>query len=130
MNSCSSLLFSMIIHCKNGLLSCSSPMVVKGPWPGNTTVSSGNGKRYCAIELNNVSVSPPGKSVLPILPANNVSPTKAHECRKLVIESKERLNYICDLVNKPPANHTSSYRRRSAICLYASGMSLANTQTA
>ena len=50
-------------------------MVVIGPWPGYTLASSPNGNRTPRIELKSVAWSPPGKSVRPMDPANNVSPT-------------------------------------------------------
>src|SRR5690606_24432194 len=60
----------------NGLYRFSSPMVVAGPCPGYTFVSSGNVYSFSRMERANWSKSPPGKSVRPMEPWNNVSPAK------------------------------------------------------
>ena len=45
-----------------------------GPWPGTTTVSSGRASTFSCSELMIFCIDPPGRSVRPMLPANNVSP--------------------------------------------------------
>src|SRR5581483_3181158 len=60
---------------RNGLLCRSAPMVVWGPCPASTIVSSGSSmvrRRDAAMATS----SPPGRSVRPIDPANNRSPEK------------------------------------------------------
>jgi alanine-synthesizing transaminase len=75
-----SLRSSLIIlgfHCLsviNGFVSRSSPIVVAGPWPGTTITSSGRDMSVPCNEAMILSIEPPGRSVLPILPANKVSP--------------------------------------------------------
>ena len=59
----------------------SRPIVVGWPWPEWTTVSSGNVNSTFLIDESSVCMSPPGRSVRPIDPANNVSPT--NEVRSL-----------------------------------------------
>jgi len=54
-----------------------SPMLVVGPWPGCTTVSSGRAINLPRSESKMASIEPPHKSVLPILPAKSVSPAKS-----------------------------------------------------
>src|SRR5579863_3841327 len=50
---------------RNGLLSRSSPIDVRGPWPGTTTVSSGNARTVSCRERRIFCVDPPGRSVRP-----------------------------------------------------------------
>ena len=49
-------------------------MVVSGPWPGSTLVSSGSTITFFSIEVMSAASEPYGKSVRPIDPANNWSP--------------------------------------------------------
>ena len=60
--------------CRNGFVSRSSPIVVSGPCPGVTWVSSGRASTRVCSERMIFSNDPPGKSVRPILPAKSVSP--------------------------------------------------------
>src|SRR5690606_10356264 len=62
---------------RKGLLRRSRPIVVAPPCPGRTTVSAANGSSTVRSEVASASGSPPGRSVRPIDPANNVSPVKA-----------------------------------------------------
>jgi len=55
----------------------SLPMVVTGPWPGWTTVSSGRRINFERSESMICSMEPPHRSVRPMLPANKVSPEKS-----------------------------------------------------
>lgn len=48
---------------------------VSGPWPGYTTVSSGNDSNLSLIAASSTSWLPPHRSVRPMLPANKESPT-------------------------------------------------------
>ncbi|EAL13842.1 hypothetical protein protein [Bacillus cereus G9241] len=64
----------MTPYCKNGLFSFSKPMLVSGPCPHNTAVSSGNTNNFSSILPINSAKLPPGKSVLPMLIWNNTSP--------------------------------------------------------
>jgi hypothetical protein len=59
-----------------GFLCLSSPMVVAGPCPVKAITSSGSANNLASIDLISFLILPPGKSVLPIEPANKVSPTK------------------------------------------------------
>ena len=53
----------------NGLLFFSAPIVVKGPWPGMTRVSSGRvAYNRSLMEATIESKFPPIRSVRPILP--------------------------------------------------------------
>ena len=61
----------------NGLLRFSRPIVVLGPCPGYTIVSSGSAYSFVRIDPASVSKSLPGKSVRPIEPLNSASPTIA-----------------------------------------------------
>src|ERR1035437_1607838 len=61
---------------RNGFVSRSSPMVVSGPCPGTTMVSSGSASTGPCNDRMIFSYEPPGKSVRPIEPANNVSPAR------------------------------------------------------
>ena len=61
---------------RNGFDRRSAPIVVSGPWPGSTLVSSGNCIRTSS-ERRMASVSLVGKSIRPMEPANSVSPTIA-----------------------------------------------------
>ena len=61
---------------RNGSISRSRPIVVSGPWPGWTTVSSGLASATLASEAWISSNEPPGRSVRPIEPANSRSPEK------------------------------------------------------
>jgi hypothetical protein len=54
-------------------------MVVCGPWPGSTTTESGSGSTFVRKLLSMSGWFPPGKSVLPIEPANSTSPEKTSE---------------------------------------------------
>src|SRR4029453_12125680 len=65
------------IPCRNGLVARSRPTVVVGPWPGRTRVSSARGRNRAAREANIWVVSPPGRSVRPIEPANTRSPASS-----------------------------------------------------
>ncbi len=49
-------------------------MVVVSPCPGSTSMSSGWGSTTRANESSIAAVSPPGRSVRPIDPANSRSP--------------------------------------------------------
>ena len=49
-------------------------MVVSGPWPGTTMVSSGSARTGPCSERMIFSYEPPGRSVRPMEPANRVSP--------------------------------------------------------
>lgn len=53
---------------RKGLCARSRPIVVCGPWPLYTTVESGSVSSWSAMEASRVSVSPPGRSVLPMEP--------------------------------------------------------------
>ena len=55
----------------------SRPIVVWGPWPDSTTVSSGSGRQTRASDASNSSRSPPGRSQRPTAPANRRSPVKS-----------------------------------------------------
>src|ERR1700674_3764323 len=59
---------------RNGLLSRSSPMLVNGPCPGTTTVSSGRASTVPCSDCMIFCIDPPGRSVRPMEPANSVSP--------------------------------------------------------
>ena len=65
----------------------SSPMVVAGPWPGRTLVSSGSVSRRVWMESMIWSQLPPGRSVRPMLPAKSVSPAMSSlsgaKCRQM-----------------------------------------------
>ena len=62
----------------------SKPIDVEGPCPEYTVVSGFNFFINLINDLSRIFLSPPGKSVLPIEPWNNVSPTKiASLIRKL-----------------------------------------------
>ena len=54
-------------------------MVVCGPWPGSTTTESGSGSTFVRRLLSMSGWFPPGKSVLPMDPANSTSPEKTSE---------------------------------------------------
>src|SRR5260370_27082271 len=60
--------------CKKGFNWRSFPMVVTGPWPGYTTVSSGRCINLVRSESRICSMEPPHRSVRPLLPATSVSP--------------------------------------------------------
>ena len=60
-----------------GLVARSWPKVEVGPWPGTNVTSFPRGQRLLVMELIRVGWSPRGKSVRPMDPANNTSPTKA-----------------------------------------------------
>ena len=47
---------------RNGFVARSRPIVVWGPWPDRTTVSSGSGRQTRASDASNSSRSPPGRS--------------------------------------------------------------------
>ena len=55
----------------------SAPMVVSTPWPGSTTVVSGNVNSRVSIDWMIVAKSPPSKLVLPGPPGNSVSPVNS-----------------------------------------------------
>jgi hypothetical protein len=59
-----------MLNYKNGLYFISCPMVVAGPWPEYTTVSTGNVSSFSLMFLIKETCLPPGKSVLPILSRN------------------------------------------------------------
>src|SRR5882762_2440256 len=59
---------------KNGFVFFSFPIFVGGPCPGSTVTSSPRGNIFFLISCNNRSISPPGKSPRPMLPANSTSP--------------------------------------------------------
>ena len=65
---------------RKGLSRRSSPIVEAGPWPENTLVSSGRVMRFVLMDRRSVVRSPPGKSVLPMDPANSASPVKTIPC--------------------------------------------------
>src|ERR1700682_2530163 len=57
---------------RNGVLSRSSPIVVRGPWPGITIVSSGKARTVECRECIIFRSDPPGRYVRPMEPANRV----------------------------------------------------------
>jgi len=59
---------------RNGLVARSRPIVVVGPCPGSTTVSSASGSTLVRSERSIAWWSPPGRSVRPMEPANSTSP--------------------------------------------------------
>src|SRR5829696_5686947 len=61
---------------KNGLVTRSRPIVVSGPCPERTRVSSGKVKSLSEMLLMRTSMLPPGRSTLPTLPAKSASPEK------------------------------------------------------
>ena len=62
--------------CRYGLPARSRAMVVCGPWPGSTPTVSDNGSTFVRRLFSMSARFPPGKSVLPIEPANKTSPLK------------------------------------------------------
>src|SRR5271157_1000135 len=65
---------------RNGFVARSSPMVVKGPCPGTTMVSSGSASTGPCNDCMIFLYEPPGRSVRPIEPANSVSPAISFFC--------------------------------------------------
>src|SRR5918998_3128377 len=61
---------------RNGLVTRSRPIVVSGPCPERTRVSSGKVKSLSEMLLMRTSMLPPGRSTLPTLPAKSASPEK------------------------------------------------------
>ena len=63
-------------------------MVVRGPWPGMTRVSSGRGSSRSWIDRRIFHESPPGRSVRPMDPAKSVSPAissfSGAKCRQML----------------------------------------------
>ena len=60
-----------------GLVARSRPIVVAGPWPGSTTVSSSSGRTTSRSERSIASHEPPGRSTRPTEPANSTSPASS-----------------------------------------------------
>src|SRR4051794_32184147 len=60
-----------------GLVARSRPIVVAGPCPGRTTVSSSSGRTTSRSEVSIASQDPPGRSTRPTEPANSTSPASS-----------------------------------------------------
>ena len=81
------------------MFSRSSPIVVCGPWPGVTTVSSGRARSLSCRESMIFSKEPPGRSVRPMLPAKRVFSAinffSAGKYRQMLPSVCPGVNYIC-----------------------------------
>ena len=74
--------------CRNGFFRRSWPIVVGGPWPESTVTSSPSGNNFFLIPPISRSMSPPGKSPRPMLPAKRTSPPKSNRSLR---KKKQRL---------------------------------------
>ena len=78
----------LLYACRNGFVRRSWPIVVGGPWPERTVTSSPSGNSFLLIPLINRSISPPGRSPRPMLPAKRTSPPQSS---RSLGEKKQRL---------------------------------------
>jgi hypothetical protein len=73
---------------RNGFVFFSVPILVGGPWPESTVTSSPSGNNFFLIPSISRSISPPGKSPRPMLPAKRTSPPMSNRSLR---EKKQRL---------------------------------------